>query len=182
MPKTIIANGTIIIPVCTTALNKSNVTGLKISRLIGSPSAPMPLKKPKRMASPITPTPPHRSRRGASIVSATCAISQKSGGDIAVPIPYRKSCTTGNPVLEPPNAAGRLSAIAMPVAIEANTTYKTEQAINRLRVEGFWCSSFFSATVLLQCLQSVRLLNAVQRFADRIPTARANSLFSVINQ
>src|SRR5574341_93852 len=54
---------------------------------------------------------------------------------MAVPIPYRKSCTTGSPVLEPPNSAGRLSAIATMVASKANSTYKTEQAISRLRVE-----------------------------------------------
>ncbi len=38
MPKTSVANGTTIIPASISALSKSNVAGLKISRRMGSPS------------------------------------------------------------------------------------------------------------------------------------------------
>ncbi len=53
-----------------------------------------------------------------------------------VPIPYRKFCSGGSPVLKPANSPGRFSAMATTAAIEAQTTYKTEHAISRLRVEG----------------------------------------------
>ena len=53
-----------------------------------------------------------------------------------VPIPYRKFCSGGNPVLKPTNSPGRFSAMATTAAIEAQTTYKTEHAISRLRDEG----------------------------------------------
>jgi hypothetical protein len=53
-----------------------------------------------------------------------------------VPIPYRKFCSGGSPVLKPASAPARFSAIATTAASEAHTTYKTEHAISRLRVEG----------------------------------------------
>src|SRR5258705_13405267 len=52
-----------------------------------------------------------------------------------VPKPYRKFCSGGSPVLKPANSPARFSAMATTAAIEAHTTYKTEQAISRLRVE-----------------------------------------------
>jgi hypothetical protein len=52
---------------------------------------------------------------------------------MAVPFPYRKSCKTGKPVLNPPAAAGRLLIIAIIAPLEAITMYKTELVISHLR-------------------------------------------------
>jgi flagellar biosynthesis component FlhA len=80
-----------------------------------------------------------------------------------VPIPYRKFCSAGSPVLKPANSPARFSAIATTAAIEAHTTYKTEHAISRLRVEGVIALIIF----LLYCSTPVspesRLLIAAQR-------------------
>src|SRR5215212_5214870 len=82
-----------------------------------------------------------------------------------VPIPYKKFCSAGSPVLKPANSPARFSAIATTAAIEAHTTYKTEHAISRLRVEGVTALIIF----LLYCSTPVcpesRLHIAAQRFA-----------------
>src|SRR5215212_9537814 len=82
-----------------------------------------------------------------------------------VPMPYKKFCSAGSPVLKPANSPARFSAIAMAAAIEAHTTYKTEHAISRLRVEGVTALIIF----LLYCSTPVSpeswLLIAAQRCA-----------------
>ena len=89
-----------------------------------------------------------------------------------VPIPYKKFCSAGSPVLKPANSPARFSTIATTAAIEAHTTYKTEHAISRLRVEGVKALIIFLVYCSTPVSPESRLLIAAQRCTPRTPSLR----------